>query len=661
LSGTPTRFLTVFLLSLLAGSGIAVAQPPAPVPPAAAPPSAAPPADSQPSDRDFEKGSFHWRLLGGASLPIDYKDSSSDRKMAVLAVDFGRIMTRRHGPGPLAGQFEWVLQAEPIVVRGPEHFNGVGLAPILLRWTFAGGKQVRPIAEIGSGFMLIKWPDPASNQVLLNFYEQIGFGVRFGRPWKPGGVIGFKYQHISNGGRAKPSTGTDAYIVYGGVSFPHKPYHAASASPAGGPGEPAVAPQPAQQSRAQGLSFSGGTGLITGVVPDTLDRGKWAIGAFEMNYDRNPGDVDVMKFSFQYAFGLTKRAEVFVGYTPVVRTNAVNLDPLDYPVPPLDLVVDTYPTVADRAQPYFLYPQEVPYKTYDFPTTRVVPPSWGAFSQSSGNIAVGGKVSLLSENRGNPLGLGVQGYVEIPTEHPEGNTANWAHLSGVAGATDVGVRLALEKRLKGTQLVGNVGYKWTGTPDLGGIRIQYVDSSRAGTAGFVVGAPVTVPLKLYDELSFTAGARVPVFTIAGDQSWLIGEVSYTRYVGGGTPVERLLHLTEVRLGLQSEIPGYPKLMIGAAWQYPLGHMGNGDFRTSNFTTPDGKGDINFGQLVNPQLASAVGAFFAQNGVTLAANTSKVFATNNAAFDNWRNVKPSAQPVSAQGNNAILAFITWRFR
>ena len=44
----------------------------------------------------------------------------------------------------------------------------------------------------------------------------------------------------------------------------------------------------------------------------------------EMNYDRNPGDVDVMKFGFQFAIGVTKRIEAFVDYVPVMRANAVN-------------------------------------------------------------------------------------------------------------------------------------------------------------------------------------------------------------------------------------------------------------------------------------------------------------------------------------------------
>ncbi len=578
-----------------------------------------------------------------------------------MAVEVGRFLTERHGPGPLAGQFEYVLQAEPLWTRGPENFGAIGLAPILLRWNFAGGRQIRPTAEIGTGPMLIVWAKPAATHVLLNFYEQIGFGVRIGRPSKAGLVAGFKYQHISNGGRTHPSPGTDAYLVYGGVSFLPKFSKSAGTSPAGGSAVPSVSSQPEPKWPAHGLSFSGGTGLIRGVTPDTLEPGKWEVAGFEMNYDRNPGDIDIVKFGVQFAIGVTRRVEAFVDFTPVLRANAVNLDPVSYPVPPLDLLIDTYPTVANRSEPYFLFVQEVPYKTYDVSTVHVVPPSWGAFSQSSGDVVVGGKVSLLSERRGNPLGFGIHGYFAIPTEHPEGNTSNWAHLAGVPGGVDLGIGFAFAKQLKETELVGNIGYRFVGAPALRAMRVQYVDSSRAGTPGFLVGQPTTVPLKLRDELSLTGGTRVPIFRIGTAQTWAIGELTYTLHVGSGTRVERIVNVTEVRAGLQAEIPGYRNLMVGAAWQYPLTDMGNGDVRTTNFRAPDGRGDINFGQLVDPALNSAVGAYFAQNGVTLASNSSKMFATNNPAFDSWRNVPTTPQPVTAAGNNAIVAFITWRFR
>ena len=657
---TSTTTATFLFIWLLACAGAAAAQIPVAAPPAPASAVSASPADTGAPDNDFRKGAFYWSVLGGFSLPIDYKDSSSEQKMGVFDLEVGRIMTRRHGPGPLAGQFEYVIQLQPTVVRGPDHFPGFGVTPILLRWTFAGGKQIRPTAEAGAGLMFINWPDPQPNQLALNFYEQIGFGVRIGRPLRMGVVAGFRYQHISNGGRAHPATGTDAYIVYGGVDFIQKSAKPAEASQGGGTGAAGAA---ASEPRwpAQGLSYGGGTGLIQSVTPDTLEPGNFAVGALEMNNDRNPGDIDIMKFGFQFAIGVTRRIEVFVDYVPALRTNAVNLDPLAYPVPPLDLIIDTYPTAANRTEPYFLFAQEVPYKTYDVPTVRVIPPSWGAFSQASGDLTVGGKVNLLSERRGDPLGLAVHGSVAIPTENPEGNTANWAKLAGIPGGVDASVQLAVEKLLKKTQIVGNVGYTFVGAPKLGGMRVQYVDSSREGTPGFIVGQPRTLPLKLHDFLSLTIGARVPVFKLGTAQAWALGELSYDRYVGSGTSVERVLNITQVRLGLQAEIPGYHNLIIGVAWQYPLTDMGNGDVRTTNFRTPDGRGDVNFGQLVDPALASTVGAYFARNGVALDANTSKVFATNNAAFDAWRNVKTDARPVVSMGNSAGLAFITWRFR
>jgi hypothetical protein len=108
------------------------------------------------------------------------------------------------------------MQVQPTIVRGPDHFGGFGFT--LLRWTFAGAGRFGPV-EAAPGLMCIKWPDPQPNQLALNFYEQIGFGVRIGHPSKTGVVAGFRYQHISNGGRAKPATGTDAYIIYGGVDF----------------------------------------------------------------------------------------------------------------------------------------------------------------------------------------------------------------------------------------------------------------------------------------------------------------------------------------------------------------------------------------------------------------------------------------------------------
>ena len=53
----------------------------------------------------------------------------------------------------------------------------------------------------------------------FNFVEQGGFGVRFegnrGRAW----LVGYRLQHMSNGGRVQPNPGANFHFMYLGLSF----------------------------------------------------------------------------------------------------------------------------------------------------------------------------------------------------------------------------------------------------------------------------------------------------------------------------------------------------------------------------------------------------------------------------------------------------------
>ncbi len=404
------------------------------------------------------------------------------------------------------------------------------------------------------------------------------------------------------------------------------------------------------------LAASGGRGLIGTLSPYSLPPGKVGVGATLMNFDRNPGDVDFVEGGLQLAFGLPGRMEVFFRGAPVLRTNSVGQDPVGFPVPPLDLFVDTYPTDALRRGPHFAFAQEAPFKSYYLAGVNIDPPGHGAFGQSSGDVAVGLKVNLLSEDRDNPMGFGVRGYVEVPTERPWYNTPYWRDRAGVSGKTDMGFDLLAAKRLRITELLMNVGYRHVGDP-YRGIRLQYVDSSRTD-AGFLVGPTQEIRLDLHDRLKVSAGGSFPVFAIKQRQVFLVTEFDYTRYIGHGTPVDRLAHPVELRTGLQVNFPWYKPVAAGIAYQVLLTHV-NGDLRASVLRTADGKGDINFSENVNPSLSAEVQAFLASRGATFSPNSSRVFSTNNSDFDMWRNISPAAQRVVAQGNANLLIYVTWR--
>jgi len=168
---------------------------------------------------EYRKGSIEWRFIGGGALPVDLRSARPDRRLFFGAVELGRILTTEHGPGILAGQFELSFQVMPIVVRGPEDFWGVGLTPVFVRWRFSGTGAVRPFADASAGFMFVDWKTPGPGRIPGNFNEQVGFGVRLGHARRSGFLLGYRFQHISNGGRAHPSPAVDTHLLYAGVSF----------------------------------------------------------------------------------------------------------------------------------------------------------------------------------------------------------------------------------------------------------------------------------------------------------------------------------------------------------------------------------------------------------------------------------------------------------
>lgn len=408
------------------------------------------------------------------------------------------------------------------------------------------------------------------------------------------------------------------------------------------------------------LAVDGGLGLIHASSPYTLHPGEVGAGVSVLNYDRHPGDIDFFEYGMQVAVGVAGRLELFLRASPFLRTNSVNQEPIGFPVPPLDLVVDTYPTLATRSQPYFMFAQEVPFKSYYLKGVTINPPGHGAFAVSSGDVVVGGKVNLLSEDRGDPFGLGVRGYTELPTARPEYNTLDWRHAAGAAGRVDVGADLLFAKRVRALELVANVGMKHVGDPTQG-LRVQFVDSSRLESGELLIAPAVETKLDLHDQVIVNVGTSFRAFDVRGMRFWMLGELGYLRYVGGGTTVERLVHPAEMRLGLQANVPRFPRLAIGAAWQLLLTSAGGGTTRQSRLLTPDGRGDINFSDTVDSELAAGARGLFESHGLTFWPNSSKVFSTDNPAFDAWRNVPASGTPVVALGGGNILGFITWRIR
>lgn len=56
----------------------------------------------------------------------------------------------------------------------------------------------------------------------------------------------------------------------------------------------------------------GGTGLFNTYSTRTLDKGEWSVGVFWNNYDRDPGDIDINEVPVNFTFGIAERWEWWI-------------------------------------------------------------------------------------------------------------------------------------------------------------------------------------------------------------------------------------------------------------------------------------------------------------------------------------------------------------
>lgn len=91
--------------------------------------------------------------------------------------------------------------------------------PAILKFMFFGKKRVKPFAQMGGGFLYAHKPIPVPDGRRFNFTADIGGGVMVMLKPKRALNFGYKYLHISNGGRGYANPGYNANLFYASYSF----------------------------------------------------------------------------------------------------------------------------------------------------------------------------------------------------------------------------------------------------------------------------------------------------------------------------------------------------------------------------------------------------------------------------------------------------------
>ncbi len=119
---------------------------------------------------------------------------------------YGWILTHPHGPGFLAGRFEYAIDATPAyVVFQRNTVYGAGVTPVVLKWNFATRGRVVPYADIDAGVLFTTSEIPAGTSS-VNFTPGAAGGVHILRE-RNNVSLGIRYGHISNAGLSRLNSG----------------------------------------------------------------------------------------------------------------------------------------------------------------------------------------------------------------------------------------------------------------------------------------------------------------------------------------------------------------------------------------------------------------------------------------------------------------------
>ena len=107
---------------------------------------------------------------------------------------------------------EWVVWNPPPTTTT----FGVGLRGMGMRG-WIGGERLRLQADLAGGFLYFGTPLLAANATRFNFTGAAGLGLRVAAGDSGHLVIGYRVQHLSNGGLGEVNPGMDAHQVYLGA------------------------------------------------------------------------------------------------------------------------------------------------------------------------------------------------------------------------------------------------------------------------------------------------------------------------------------------------------------------------------------------------------------------------------------------------------------
>lgn len=147
-----------------------------------------------------------------------------------LGLRYGRVFAESKSVA-----FEWTIDAVPLAILSNDRFTpvstgtgaqkmrksvyGAGFSPIGLKFNFRRQHRVQPFGSVTGGCRYFREDVPTPEARRLKFTADLSGGVQFINGSRRAFTIGYKYQHLSNGGRSPINPNFDVQMVYAGFSM----------------------------------------------------------------------------------------------------------------------------------------------------------------------------------------------------------------------------------------------------------------------------------------------------------------------------------------------------------------------------------------------------------------------------------------------------------
>jgi hypothetical protein len=159
-----------------------------------------------------------WHVAAGIARSVNLFQSTAGRGYAVQTIAYARELTGDVKLIGIRGRFAWGIEATPMFLQfDPSRIYGVGVAPVVWRWNFPPRQKWSAFGELSMGGLWTTDKIP-ENTGRINFSAHWGGGVRLRPRGRDALLIGYRFQHFSNGNQLGSNPGVNSHVVIVGWS-----------------------------------------------------------------------------------------------------------------------------------------------------------------------------------------------------------------------------------------------------------------------------------------------------------------------------------------------------------------------------------------------------------------------------------------------------------